>query len=79
MILLFWGGILEEHEERLLKVLDRLCEVGLKISLAKCPFCQTKVKYVGHIVSAGVAAGRGKNEAVTNWLRPTHLKALRSH
>lgn len=31
---------LEEHEERLLKVLDRLEECGLKVALYKCQFCQ---------------------------------------
>uniref|UniRef100_A0AAV2LMI1 ribonuclease H n=1 Tax=Knipowitschia caucasica TaxID=637954 RepID=A0AAV2LMI1_KNICA len=50
--LIVFGKSLEEHEERLLKVLDRLAEVGLKISLDKCQFCQPEVKYLGHIVSA---------------------------
>lgn len=77
--LIVFGRTLEEHEERLLKVLDRLQEVGLKISLDKCQFCQTKVKYVGHIVSAkGVAADPDKIEAVTKWPTPTNLKTLRS-
>ena len=77
--LIVFGRTLEEHEERLLKVLDRLQEVGLKISLDKCQFCQTKVKYVGHIVSAdGIAADPSKIEAVTNWSRPHNLKTLRS-
>lgn len=59
-----FGKSLEEHEERL-KVLERLREVGLKISLNKCQFCQTKVKYVGHIVSAeGVEVDLAKVEAV---------------
>ncbi len=49
--LIVFGKTLEEHEERLLKVLDRLEESGLKISLEKCQFCQAQVKYVGHIVS----------------------------
>uniref|UniRef100_A0A672J9G5 Reverse transcriptase/retrotransposon-derived protein RNase H-like domain-containing protein n=1 Tax=Salarias fasciatus TaxID=181472 RepID=A0A672J9G5_SALFA len=39
----------------------------------------TKVKYVGHIVSAdGVATDPSKVEAVTTWPRPTDLKTLRS-
>lgn len=77
--LIVFGKTLEEHEERLVKVLDRLREVGLKISLDKCQFCQTKVKYVGHIVSAeGVAADPAKVEAVTTWPKPSNLKTLRS-
>lgn len=54
--LIVFGKTLEEHEERLLKVLDRLGEVGLKLSVDKCQICLPRVKYLGHIVSAeGVA------------------------
>lgn len=77
--LIVFGKSLEEHEERLLKVLDRLEEVGLKLSLDKCQFCQPKVKYVGHVISAdGIATDPDKIAAVTNWPRPTDLKSLRS-
>ena len=48
---IIFGSTLEEHEECLLKVLDRLNEEGLKISLDKCQFGRTSVNYVGHIVS----------------------------
>lgn len=55
------GCSLEEHEECLLRVLGRLEEVGLKLSLDKCQFCQPRVKYVGHIVSAiGIATTLNK-------------------
>lgn len=68
--LIVFGHSLEKHEEHLLGVLDRLEEVGLKVSLDKCQFCQSRVKYVGHIVSNdGVA---------TKWPQPTGLKSLRS-
>lgn len=49
--LIIFGRTSEEHEERLLKVLDQLQCEGLKLSLDKCTFCQTSVSYVGHIVS----------------------------
>lgn len=77
--LIVFGRTLEEHEERLLRVLDRLAEVGLKLSLDKCQFCQPKVKYVGHIVSAaGIATDPDKIKAVAQWQPPTHLKSLQS-
>lgn len=44
------GRTLVEHESRLMKVLDRLEEVCLKVSIDKCQFCLPRVKYVGHIV-----------------------------
>ncbi len=66
--IIVFGRTLEEHEERLLKVLDRLKECGLKVSIDKCQFCQSKVHYVGHIVSAaGVSPDPAKIEAVTRW------------
>lgn len=68
-----------EHEERLLKVLDRLEECGLKVSLDKCQFCQPQVKYIRHVVSAaGIATDPEKVSAVRNWKMPTDLKSLRS-
>lgn len=77
--LIVFGKTLEEHEERLMKVLDRLEEAGLKVSIDKCHFCQSRVKYVGHIVSKeGIATDPDKIEAVISWPQPTDLKSLRS-
>ncbi|XP_053301840.1 uncharacterized protein LOC128460622 [Pleuronectes platessa] len=77
--IIIFGKTLEEHEQRLLKVLDRLEEVGLKVSIDKCQFCQPRVKYVGHIVSAdGIATDPDKLEVVKHWKVPTHLKPLKS-
>lgn len=58
------GKTLEEHECCLLKVLDCLQEVGLKVSLDKCQFFQPKVKYVGHIVPK---AGIGTDPEKITW------------
>lgn len=75
-----FGRTLEEHEERLLKVLDRLEEEGLKLSLDKCQFGRTSVTYVGHVVSQdGVATDPSKIEAVATWPRPQTVTALRSY
>lgn len=77
--IIVFGRTLEEHEERLLKVLDRLKECGLKVSIDKCQFCQPQVRYVGHIVSAaGVSPDPEKIEAVTQWKMPVDIKSLRS-
>ncbi len=69
----------EEHERRLLRVLSRLKEYGLKLSPEKCRFFQTSVKYLGHIVSKhGVETDPEKIEAIKTWPCPKNLKELRS-
>ncbi len=73
--IIVFGSTLEEHEQRLLKVLDRLEEYGLKISLDKCQLCMSQVKYVGHIVSSnGVATDPEQIAAVAKWKMPTVVK-----
>ncbi len=77
--LIVFGKTLEEHEQRLFKVIARLEEAGLKLSLDKCQFCRAQVTYVGHIVSEnGIATDPDKVEAVTRWKQPTDLPSLRS-
>lgn len=71
---------LEEHERRLLQVLTRLKEYGLKRIWAKwCHFFQTSVRYLGHVVSEhGVETDPEKIEAIKTWPCPKNLKELRS-
>ena len=77
--LIVFGKTLEEHEQRLLRVITRLEEAGLKLSLDKCQFCRPQVTYVGHIVSEhGIATDPAKVEAVTKWKQPTDLPSLQS-
>lgn len=49
--IIVFGKTLQESEERLEKVLKRLHDEGLKLSLEKCQFYQPSVNYLGHIVS----------------------------
>ncbi|KAL3992407.1 methyl-CpG-binding domain protein 2 [Sarotherodon galilaeus] len=77
--LIVFGRTLEEHEQRLIKVLDRLEETGLKLSIDKCQFCRPQVTYVGHIVSEKrIATDPTKVEAVARWEQPTDLPSLQS-
>lgn len=60
-------------------VLKRLREFVLKLSPEKCKFCQTSVKYLGHVGSQhGVETDPAKVEALKTWPRPKNLKELRS-
>nr|XP_055074659.1 uncharacterized protein LOC129454170 [Misgurnus anguillicaudatus] len=77
--LIVFSDTLEEHERRLIKVLNRLKEYGLKLSPEKCSFFQTSVRYLGHIVSQhGVSTDPSKIEAVKTWPKPQTLKELKS-
>lgn len=77
--LIVFGKTLEEHEQRLLRVLDRLKEEGLKLLLDKCQFCCPSVTYFGHIVSSnGIATDPSKIKAVKSWPCPENITALRS-
>lgn len=77
--LIIFSDTLEEHENRLLKVLKRIDEFGLKLSPTKCKFFQTSVKYLGHVISDnGIQPDPDKISAIKQWPRPNTVKELRS-
>ena len=49
--ILIWGAIIQEHDERLRKVLDRTRQCNLKLSKSKCKFRKDEVECVGHIIN----------------------------
>lgn len=77
--LIVFSNSLEEHEIRLQNELQRLRENGLKLSPTKCKFFQTRVRYLGHIVSKdGIETDPDKVRALKTWPIPQNLKELRS-
>lgn len=77
--LIVFSKTLEEHEARLIKVLNRLKEYGLKLSPEKCKFFQSSVRYLGHVVSErGVETDPEKIAALRTWPVPHRLKELRA-
>ena len=77
--LIVFGQTLDQMEERLMKVLDRLAEFGLKVSPEKCQLCCKSVKYLGHVVSEeGVQTDPEKMSALDTWPRPMNVKQVRS-
>ncbi|MBW0495610.1 hypothetical protein O181_035325 [Austropuccinia psidii MF-1] len=55
--------------ERIAKVLDKVTEVNMKISLKKCNFGFEELKALGHIVS-GLSLGIDKNKVAEVLLKP---------
>lgn len=77
--LIIFLDTLEEHKSRLLRVLHRLKDYGLKLSSDKCKFFQASVRYLGHSVSEqGVEMDPEKISALKSWPVPQKLKELRS-
>ena len=77
--LLIYSRTFEEHIRHLEKILERLCECGLKLNLEKCSLLQKQVSFLGHTVSAeGVSCQREKTETIQAWPRPATSKDLRS-
>ena len=44
------GRTAEEHDERLVRVLQRLEQAGLTLNEEKCKFSQSQVKFLGQVV-----------------------------
>ncbi|MBW0575738.1 hypothetical protein O181_115453 [Austropuccinia psidii MF-1] len=57
------------HLERLARVLHRVAEVNMIISLKKCNFGLEELKALGHVVS-GLSLGTDKNKVVAVLLKP---------
>ena len=76
---LVMGTTFEEHQRNLTKVLDRLCDAGLRLKPKKCCFAQHEVEYLGHVVSAqGVRMDPKKLKAINEYPTSTNPKTLRS-
>jgi hypothetical protein len=47
--------------------------------LSKCSFYQSRIHYLGHVISdEGIAVDPAKVEAIMEWLAPTNVTEVRS-
>jgi transposase InsO family protein len=76
--IIVFSNTLEEHVERLNLVFSKLEKAGLKLNAEKCRFLETKVKYLGHIVSnKGIEVDGGYVKDVLNYPVPRDVADLR--
>ena len=69
----------EEHEDHFRVVLQLLKDHRLYAKFSKCEFWLTKVKFLGHVVSASrVSVDLEKVEVVMSWERPKSVFEIRS-
>ena len=77
--ILIYSKFEEEHEGHLRIVLQTLRDHQLYAKFSKCGFWLTKVRFLGHVVSAsGVSMDPEKVEAVMSWERPKSVFEIRS-
>ena len=75
--IIVFSQTVEEHLQRLEKVLERLQQAGLKIKPSKCHMLCKSVKYLGYIVSEkGVEVDAGKISCVSSWAIPLNQESL---
>lgn len=68
----------EEHETRLLRVLDKLRNANLTVNFEKCKFFRSELKYLGYVVdSRGLRTDPAKIEAILNYPTPTCRKHIK--
>ena len=72
--ILIYFKTIEEHEVHLCQVLQCLWDHRLYGNLGKCGFFQSKVKYLGHIITGdGIAVDLEKMLAIMDWSAPTNI------
>jgi hypothetical protein len=77
--ILVYSKSVEEHEQHLLVVPEKVRAHRLYTKFSKFEFWLDKVSFLGHILTAeGVAIDPGKVETVSNWRQPTNVSQIRS-
>jgi hypothetical protein len=77
--ILVYSKRMEEHEEHLWLVLQRLWEHQLYAKFSKCEFWIKEVPFLGHVVSPeGIAVDPNKVKEVLQWKLPTTVSEVRS-
>ena len=77
--ILIYSKSVQEHEQYLRVVLEKLRVHKLYAKFSKCEFWQEKVAFLGHIlITEGVAVDPEKVKAVSNWQQPTNVNEIRS-
>jgi hypothetical protein len=75
--ILVWGRNMEEHDQRLKRVLQRAAEINLSLNRSKCKFRVKQVTYVGHVLADdGIHPDPDKIRAIADMPTPPDKQAL---
>lgn len=71
--LIIFGNNLVNHNQNLVKVLQRLRQVNLKLNPTKCDFLKKEILYLGHTISSnGISPDPQKIDVMMNYPVPTN-------
>lgn len=74
-----FGKSLEEHNDRLIQVMQRFRSSNLKLNPEKCRFLEKEIKYLGHRCSEeGVKPDDGIIKTIMEFKRPDNIKSTQS-
>jgi transposase InsO family protein len=77
--ILIFSKTLQEHKDRLNRVLSRIGDAGLRVNPEKCKFFKSETKFLGHVINQeGIQTDSSKIEAIVKFERPKCIKKLRS-
>ena len=77
--ILIYSRTTEEHDKHLHLVLQCLQENKLYGKLSKCSFYQSRIHYLGHVISSeGISMDPTTVEAIVEWPTPTSVKDVHS-
>jgi hypothetical protein len=77
--ILIYSRMTEEHDEHLRLVLQCLREHKLYGKLYKCSFYQSRIQYLGNVISGkGIVVDLAKVEAIMEWPAPMNVTEVRS-
>ena len=79
-VLIYTDGSLQQHQEHVRRVLDKLQAAGLHVDIKKCEFEVKSTKYLGFIIDAGkgIRMDPEKVKAIMEWEAPRTVRGVRS-
>ena len=77
--IIVFGRSEQEHDERLIKLLERLSEHNVTLNAEKCKFRTAEVKFMGHVLSTkGITTDPTRIELIKRMKAPTSATEIRS-
>ncbi|RXN33947.1 retrotransposon-like family member retr-1 [Labeo rohita] len=75
--IVLWGSTIEQHNKRLMEVLQQMQNYGLKLNKDKCQFGAKEITFLGDkLTEGGVEPDKSKVQAILKMPRPTDRKAV---